>query len=114
MDHGPNEPDSPEDHPGTDIVDPSMASGTNPTAIVPDDPNLTLQGYSDKTSEPGTNFGRYQDLTFIGQGAMARVYKAHDPTLGRTVALKFIRGDDPRLVKRLMVEAHSHAKVEHK
>src|SRR5262245_44402790 len=45
---------------------------------------------------------------------MARVYKPHDPTLGRTVALKFIRGDDPRLVKRLMVEAHSHAKVEHK
>ena len=28
--------------------------------------------------------------------------------------MKFIRGDDPRLVKRLMMEAHSHAKVEHK
>ena len=115
MDHGPNEPDSPEDHPGTDIVDPSMASDTNQTAIVPDDADLALQLSSDKeTSEPGTNFGRYQNLEFVGQGAMARVYKAHDPTLGgRTVALKFIRGDDPRLVKRLMVEAHSHAKVEH-
>src|SRR5262245_15706954 len=111
MEHGPNEPDSPDDHPKTDIVDASMASNVNPTAIVPDDTDLTLQDYPQiETSEPGTNFGRYQNLAFIGQGAMAKVYKAQDPTLGRTVALKFIRGDDPSLAKRLMLEAHSHAK----
>ena len=33
MDHGPNEPDSPEEHPGTDIVDPLMASDTNQTEL---------------------------------------------------------------------------------
>src|SRR5262245_53699652 len=115
MNHGTDEPDSQQDHPGTDIVDPSKATGVHQTAIVPDDADLTIQNYPDTEKlEPGTNFGRYQNLTFIGQGAMARVYKAHDPSLDRTVALKVIRGDEPQMVKRLIMEAHSHAKVEHK
>jgi serine/threonine protein kinase len=114
MDHGTEEPKNP---PGTDIVD-----STHETSEVDFEPGGTtsIHESSDSTLKPypdevvGPVFGRYQNLEFIGQGAMAKVYKANDPSLHRTVALKFIRGDDPRLVKRLMMEAHSHAKVEHK
>ncbi len=115
MNHGTEEPKTP---PGTEIVD-----STHETSDVELEPGATTSFHesSDSTLKPypdeviaGAVFGRYKNLEFIGQGAMARVYKADDPSLGRTVALKFIRGDDPRLVKRLMMEAHSHAKVEHK
>lgn len=116
MDHGSEEPKNPQ---GTEIVDSTHetsevdAGGT--TSFHEGSDDLPLQAYSvEETSSPGSVFGRYKNLEFIGQGAMAKVYKADDPSLGRTVALKFIRGDDPHLVKRLMIEAHSHAKVEHK
>jgi serine/threonine-protein kinase len=58
-------------------------------------------------------FGRYEDLQFLGQGGMARVYRAYDPMLGRLVALKFIRGEDPELARRLMAEARAQAKIDH-
>lgn len=58
-------------------------------------------------------FGRFTQLEFIGQGGMARVFKAFDPALGRTVALKFVRVDDPQMVDRLLIEARAQARVEH-
>ncbi len=62
---------------------------------------------------PGTTFGRYRDLGFLGSGGMATVYRAYDPTLDRPVALKLIRGDDPHLSERLLVEARAQARIEH-
>jgi serine/threonine-protein kinase len=59
------------------------------------------------------SFGRYRDLTFLGAGGMATVYRAYDPTLDRTVALKLIRGDEPHLAERLLVEARAQARIEH-
>lgn len=44
---------------------------------------------------------------------MGEVYRALDPRLGREVALKFIRGGDPRLTMRLIREARAQARVEH-
>ena len=46
--------------------------------------------------EPGENVGPYQIDALIGQGGMGQVYRAHDPRLERTVALKVItRGETP-------------------
>jgi serine/threonine-protein kinase len=36
-------------------------------------------------------FGRYEVDAEIGQGAMGKVYKAHDPMVERTVAIKAIK-----------------------
>ena len=41
-------------------------------------------------------FGKFENLTRLGQGAMGEVYKAHDPLLDRPVALKMV---SPSLVR---------------
>lgn len=66
------------------------------------------------TAGAGETFGRYENLKLLGEGGMARVYRAYDPTLGRAVALKFIKGEDPDLAQRLLMEARSQARIEHK
>lgn len=56
---------------------------------------------------------QYRDLQFIGEGGMGRIFKAFDPSLKRTVALKFLRRDDPALVMRFVLEAQHQARVDH-
>lgn len=60
--------------------------------------------------------GRYRLGRQIGQGAMGRVYRAHDPDLDREVAIKMIHvdgRDDPRARARLVREAQALARVSH-
>lgn len=64
--------------------------------------------------------GRYQVLRRIGEGAMGRVLLAHDPLLGRDVAIKLVRDDlrIPRdvlegLIVRMRHEAKAAARVAH-
>ena len=60
--------------------------------------------------------GRYRLGRKIGQGAMGRVYRAHDPDLEREVAIKMIHvdgRDDPRARARLVREAQALARVSH-
>ncbi len=42
---------------------------------------------------PPGSFGRYEPLAELGAGAMGRVYSAHDPLIGRVVAIKSIRAE---------------------
>lgn len=42
-------------------------------------------------SKPVQKIGRYEIIEFLGQGAMALVYKAFDPAIDRTLAIKVLR-----------------------
>ncbi len=39
---------------------------------------------------PGVRLGPYEIVSAIGKGGMGAVYKAHDPKLQRTVAIKVL------------------------
>lgn len=59
---------------------------------------------------------RYQLMERLGTGGMAMVYKAHDLTLERTVAIKILRKDfsnDPEFRARFHQEAKAAAKLSH-
>ncbi len=63
-----------------------------------------------------THIGKYDVVKTIGRGGMGLVYKATDPLLGRTVAIKMMTGgfaDDPDLLKRFYREAKSTASLRH-
>jgi serine/threonine-protein kinase len=54
---------------------------------------------------------RYEPIRLLGQGGMGRVFLAKDLRLGRNVAIKFVRGDDPELARRIVAEARAQARV---
>jgi hypothetical protein len=61
-------------------------------------------------------FGKFENLAELGQGAMGRVYRAHDPVLDRPVALKTV---SPALLTskdtlaRFQREARAAARLQH-
>ncbi len=64
----------------------------------------------------GAAVGRYLLLDPIGQGGMGVVYKAYDPDLDRTIALKLMRAGDidaGQLRERLLREAQALARLQH-
>ncbi len=71
----------------------------------------------------GTRVGPYNIVTQLGAGGMGEVYRAHDPRLGRDVALKVIRralvvdaaGDrrDSSAIDRLLREATLASALNH-
>ncbi|HLY72759.1 MAG TPA: protein kinase [Planctomycetota bacterium] len=70
------------------------------------------------SSEPGEGrprrFGRFEVVSEIGRGGTSVVYKATDPDLKRTVALKVLRdAGHPVLIERLHREATTAAKLKH-
>jgi eukaryotic-like serine/threonine-protein kinase len=63
-----------------------------------------------------SKLGKFEILEKIGQGAMGVVYKARDPIIGRTVALKTLTTDlseDPNLLKRFYSEARAAGGLQH-
>src|SRR6185369_3620075 len=60
--------------------------------------------------------GRYRLVELLGQGGMARIYRAHDNQLDRDVAVKILRpeyGRDPDFGSRFRHEAQSAASLNH-
>ena len=65
---------------------------------------------------PGSNLGAYQIADIIGEGGMGTVYRAHDPRLGRDVAIKIVRpelADNPDRLARFEREARLLAALSH-
>jgi serine/threonine protein kinase len=64
----------------------------------------------------GKTLGKYQIIEQLGEGGMATVYKAFDPSLERFVAIKVIRMAnqvDPLFLGRFQREAKALAKLDH-
>ncbi|GAC1361157.1 MAG: hypothetical protein NVS2B12_06540 [Ktedonobacteraceae bacterium] len=64
----------------------------------------------------GTTLGNYRILEAIGQGGMARVYRAHQENLGRDVAVKVLPpwyASDRSFVERFNLEARLVARLSH-
>ena len=65
---------------------------------------------------PGSVFGLYEIRGFIGAGGMGEVYRAHDPRLGRDVALKLLPATfahDVERLHRFEQEARATAALNH-
>ena len=65
--------------------------------------------------QPGTQIGRYEIQRRLGRGGMGTVYVAHDPVLGRMVAIKVFLTDleVPDAAERFTREARSAAALNH-
>ncbi len=64
----------------------------------------------------GSSLGGYRILLKLGQGGMAVVYKAHEESLNRVVALKVIAqhlSDDAQFIERFKREAQAAAQLSH-
>ena len=67
-------------------------------------------------SEQRTTLGRYRIERRLGEGAMADVYRAHDPDIGRAVAIKVLKPDyarDPAIGTRFLREARAAGALSH-
>ena len=92
-----------EEHSTLDSVTRTFArNGTPPDARSSDEPPFPVPGWD-----------RYLNVQFLGQGGMGMVFLAVDPRLRREVAIKFLHGDNPDHVRRLISEARAQARVSH-
>src|SRR5215831_10974509 len=65
---------------------------------------------------PGASVGPYEIIGAIDAGGMGEVYRAHDPHLGRDVAIKILPAmfsSDPGRLERFEREAHVLASLSH-
>lgn len=66
-----------------------------------------------KSDDKSPTRPRYSIGGELGRGGMGRVHAAFDPVLGREVALKQARGEDPGAEARLLAEARITARLDH-
>src|SRR5687767_13463446 len=66
--------------------------------------------------QPGQRVGEYDIVEKIGMGGMAEIYKAHDRTIDRFVAIKVLLDyytSDEEFRARFFLEARAIAQLEH-
>src|SRR5512141_3149755 len=64
----------------------------------------------------GATLGKYQIVERLGRGGMADVYRAYQPGMDRSVAIKVMHGhlaEDPSFVERFKREAQSVGALRH-
>ena len=64
----------------------------------------------------GTRLGQYEIVSPLGAGGMGEVYRAHDDSLGREVAIKVLPKElasDPDRLRRFEQEARAAAALNH-
>jgi eukaryotic-like serine/threonine-protein kinase len=80
-------------------------------------PGRTLQSGNAKGEDvPAREVGRYQIIAKLGEGAMATVYKAFDPSIGRQLVIKFLHADlcvDAEYRNRFLREAKAAGALSH-
>src|SRR5262245_32116645 len=116
--------------PGTGAMHILCPHCRNPIEIVPPEPSAEVAcpscGSTFRVSDPSTvgwaaperkSLGRFELIEAVGQGAFGTVYRARDPELDRTVALKVPRrgnvGEHPQDLDRFLREARSAAQLRH-
>jgi len=68
------------------------------------------------TLAPGTELGRYEIRSKIGEGGMGEVYRAFDPKIGREVAIKVLPAElaaNKERVARFEQEAQAAGALNH-
>jgi len=79
---------TPPPAPANPSLDATVVSPHNATVLSGDGPTPAGPGPG---AAPVPKVGRYQVISRLGEGAMAEVYRAHDPDIQRPVVLKFLR-----------------------
>jgi len=85
-------------------------------ATLPGAPAPTRPGVDPSGAPAVRQVGRYRILERLGRGGMASVFRAHDPTIGRDVALKFLHAslcEDDDYRSRFLHEARAAGGLSH-
>jgi eukaryotic-like serine/threonine-protein kinase len=98
------------------MTDRNGRKGGSNAAAAPAEPR-TLPGAAGTTADGVVNtVGRYRVGQRIGRGGMASVFRAHDPSIGRDVALKFLHAslcEDAECRSRFLREARAAGGLSH-
>ncbi|WP_416762594.1 protein kinase domain-containing protein [Roseateles sp. So40a] len=89
------------------------STGTLPGGALAGITSITKAASADA---PVRQVGRFQVLDRIGRGGMASVFKAHDPSIGRDVAIKFLHAslcEDEEYHARFLREARASGSLSH-
>jgi len=79
-------------------------------------PGRTIPGGVPGTDAPARQVGRYQILGKLGEGAMATVYRAYDPSIDRPLVIKFLHPElclDAEYRARFLREAKAAGMLSH-
>jgi HAMP domain-containing protein len=88
-----------------------------PATLTPTSLGRSLPGGTSSDGEGALRqVGRYQIRQRLGRGGMASVYRAHDPSIGRDVAIKFLHAslaEDDECRTRFLREARAAGSLSH-